>query len=151
MLEIINTIGPLFYPCMLSAFTLAVFCRKGNEKGCIAAIITGLVVDIYMFRCTNIGSLWWNFIGFLIAFAVGYLVSVLTAQKETKAAVKGDFDYETATGADLTIGNVVKLAVAGKIQEKDEDGYYVIPGKLDKVGYALIAFFIIQCIVLMFI
>lgn len=151
MLEIINTIGPLFYPCMLSAFTLAVFCRKGNEKGCIAAIITGLVVDIYMFRCTNIGSLWWNFIGFLIAFAVGYLVSVLTAQKETKAAVKDDFDYETATGADLTIGNVVKLAVAGKIQEKDEDGYYVIPGKLDKVGYALIAFFIIQCIVLMFI
>ena len=37
VLDIINVIGPMFYPCMLSAFTLAVFCKKGNEKGCIAA------------------------------------------------------------------------------------------------------------------
>lgn len=29
VLDIINIIGPLFYPCMLSAFTLAVFCKKG--------------------------------------------------------------------------------------------------------------------------
>ena len=30
----------------------------------------------------------------------------------------------------------------------DEDGYYVVPGKLDKIGYALIAFFVIQCVIL---
>ena len=59
-----------------------------------------------------------------------------------------EFSYETATGNQLTISNVVKLAVAGKIEEKDEDGYYVVPGKLDKIGYALIAFFVIQCLVL---
>ena len=78
VLDLINVIGPMFYPCMLSAFTLAVFCKKGNEKGCIAAIITGLVVDLYMFLRTDIGSLWWNFFGFLIAFAVGYIVSIIT-------------------------------------------------------------------------
>lgn len=146
VLDLINVIGPMFYPCMLSAFTLAVFCKKGNEKGCIAAIITGLVVDLYMFLRTDIGSLWWNFFGFLIAFAVGYIVSIIT-NKDTEAAEKG-FSYETATGSQLTISNVVKLAVAGKIEEKDEDGYYVVPGKLDKIGYALIAFFVIQCLVL---
>lgn len=147
VLDIINIIGPLFYPCMLSAFTLAVFCKKGNEKGCIAAILAGLAVDLYMFRCTSIGSLWWNFFGFLFAFAVGYLVSILT-NKETEQVSAADFCYETATGPNLTISNVVKLAVAGKIEEKDEDGYYVVPGKVDKIGYALIAFFVIQCIVL---
>ena len=91
--------------------------KKGNEKGCIAAIITGLVVDLYMFLRTDIGSLWWNFFGFLIAFAVGYIVSIIT-NKDTEAAAK-EFSYETATGSQLTISNVVKLAVAGKIEEKD--------------------------------
>ena len=147
VLDLINVIGPMFYPCMLSAFTLAVFCKKGNEKGCIAAIITGLVVDLYMFLRTDIGSLWWNFFGFLIAFAVGYIVSIIT-NKDTEAVVAKEFSYETATGNQLTISNVVKLAVAGKIEEKDEDGYYVLPVKLDKIGYALIAFFVIQCLVL---
>ena len=147
VLDLINVIGPMFYPCMLSAFTLAVFCKKGNEKGCISAIITGLVVDLYMFLRTDIGSLWWNFFGFLIAFAVGYIVSIIT-NKDTEVAAAKEFSYETATGNQLTISNVVKLAVAGKIEEKDEDGYYVVPGKLDKIGYALIAFFVIQCIVL---
>ena len=147
VLDLINVIGPMFYPCMLSAFTLAVFCKKGNEKGCIAAIVTGLVVDLYMFLRTDIGSLWWNFFGFLIAFAVGYIVSIIT-NKDTEVAAAKEFSYETATGNQLTISNVVKLAVAGKIEEKDEDGYYVVPGKLDKIGYALIAFFVIQCLVL---
>ena len=148
VLDLINVIGPMFYPCMLSAFTLAVFCKKANEKGCIAAIITGLAVDLYMFLGTDIGSLWWNFFGFLIAFAVGYAVSIVTGGDTKTALTAKEFSYETATGSDLTISNVVKLAVAGKIEEKDEEGYYVVPGKLDKIGYALIAFFVIQCVIL---
>lgn len=70
VLDIINIIGPLFYPCFLAAFVLAVFCRRANEKGCLAAIVTGLAVDLYMFRYTSIGSLWWCFVGFVVAFAV---------------------------------------------------------------------------------
>ena len=101
-----------------------------------------------MFLGTNIGSLWWNFFGFLVAFAVGYIVSIVTNKNEEVATAGAEFSYETATGNQLTISNVVKLAVAGKIEEKDEDGYYVVPGKLDKIGYALIAFFVIQCIIL---
>ena len=132
---------------MLSAFTLAVFCKKGNEKGCITAIVTGLVVDVLMWKCTDIGSLWWNFFGFVVAFAAGYIVSILT-NREKEAAVGGDFDFETASGSELTIDHVVKMAVAGKIAEKDEDGYYVVPGKLDRIGYALIAFFVVQCVIL---
>ena len=147
ILDLINVIGPLFYPCMLSAFTLAVFCKKGNEKGCITAIVTGLVVDVFMWRCTDIGSLWWNFFGFVVAFAAGYLVSTLT-NKEKEKAVAADFDYATASGSELTIDYVVKAAVAGKIEEKDGDGYYVVPGKLDKIGYALISFFVVQCVIL---
>lgn len=147
ILDLINVIGPLFYPCMLSAFTLAVFCKKGNEKGCITAIVTGLVVDVFMWRCTDIGSLWWNFFGFVAAFAAGYVVSIFT-NKEKEKAVAADFDYATASGSELTIDYVVKAAVAGKIEEKDEDGYYVVPGKLDKIGYALIAFFVVQCVIL---
>lgn len=146
VLDIINIIGPLFYPCMLSAFVLAVFCKKGNQKGCIAAVITGLIVDIYMFKFTSIGSLWWCFFGFLVAFTVGYIVSLLTQEKEEESLT--DFSFETSTGSALTLGNVVKLAIAGKVEEKDDEGYYVIPGKIDKIGYALIAFFCIQCIIL---
>lgn len=32
VLDLINVIGPMFYPCMLSAFTLAVFCKKEMKK-----------------------------------------------------------------------------------------------------------------------
>ncbi|MCH3972287.1 MAG: sodium/solute symporter [Oscillospiraceae bacterium] len=153
VLDLINVIGPMFYPCMLSAFILAVFCKRGNEKGCLAAILTGLVVDIYMFRFTSIGSLWWSFFGTIVAVAVGYLVSVLTSKKEEKTEKEQqkdleNFDFTTATGSALTIHNITKLAVAGKIAEKDKEGYYVIPGKIDKIGYGLIAFFVVQCIIL---
>ncbi len=103
-----------------------------------------------MWKCTSIGSLWWNFFGFVAAFAAGYLVSILTYKGE-EAVSGSDFNYETATGSELTIKNVVKLAVAGKIQEKDEEGYYVVPGKLDKIGYGLIVFFVVQCVALVLI
>ena len=35
-----------------------------------------------------------------------------------------------------------------KIAEKDSSGYYVVPGKMDKIGYVLIAFFVVQCVIL---
>lgn len=147
VLNIINIIGPLFYPCFLSAFVLAVFCKRGNEKGCLAAIVAGLLFDLYMFRFTSIGSLWWCFIGFVVAFAVGYIVSLVTAKEETRAAA-GDFSYENATGNQLTIHSVMQMAIQGKIKERDEHGYYVVPGKMDKFGYALIIFFVVQCVLL---
>jgi SSS family transporter len=147
VLGIINIIGPLFYPCFLSAFVLAVFCKRGNEKGCLAAIVAGLAIDLYMFRYTGIGSLWYSFLGFVFAFAIGYIVSLLTSKPET-AVQNGEFSYEKATGNQLTIHNVMQLAIAGKIKDRDEHGYYVVPGRMDRFCYALIAFFIVQCVIL---
>lgn len=152
VLDIINTIGPLFYPCMLSAFVLAVFCKRGNEKGCISAVIAGLAFDLFLFLGTNVGSLWWNFFGFLVAFTVGYIVSILTSKHDkTAGGTNDEFSFETATGSKLTIGYITQLAAAGKIAEKDSEGYYVIPGKIDRISYVLIAFFIVQCILLVLI
>ncbi len=148
VLDIINIVGPLFYPCFLSAFVLAVFCRRGNEKGCLAAIVAGLAFDLYMFRYTSIGSLWWCFIGFVVAFAAGYAVSILTGGDNTAGGNDAAFSYENATGSRLTIHNVVRLAVEGKIREKDDDGYYVVPGKMDRYCWALIIFFAVQCVLL---
>lgn len=147
VLDIINILGPLFYPCMLSTYVLAVFCKKGNEKGCIAAVLSGLAIDLYMFLFTSVGSLWWCFIGFVFAFAVGYIVSIIT-NKDPEVDPAKEFSFETAVGSELTINNVVRLAMEKKIAEKDSSGYYVIPGKMDKIGYVLIAFFVVQCVIL---
>ena len=147
VLDIINILGPLFYPCMLSTYVLAVFCKKGNEKGCIAAVLSGLAIDLYMFLFTSVGSLWWFFIGFVFAFAVGYIVSIIT-NKDPEVDPAKEFSFETAVGSELTINNVVRLAMEKKIAEKDSSGYYVVPGKMDKIGYVLIAFFVVQCVIL---
>lgn len=147
VLDIINILGPLFYPCMLSTYVLAVFCKKGNEKGCIAAVLSGLAIDLYMFLFTSVGSLWWCFIGFVFAFAVGYIVSIIT-NKDPEVDPAKEFSFETAVGSELTINNVVRLAMEKKIAEKDSSGYYVVPGKMDKIGYVLIAFFVVQCVIL---
>lgn len=147
VLDIINILGPLFYPCMLSTYVLAVFCKKGNEKGCFAAVLAGLAIDLYMFLFTSVGSLWWCFIGFVFAFAVGYIVSIVT-NKDPEIDEDKEFSFETAVGSELTINNVVRLAMEKKIAEKDASGYYVVPGKMDKIGYVLIAFFVVQCVIL---
>lgn len=147
VLDIINILGPLFYPCMLSTYVLAVFCKKGNEKGCIAAVLSGLAIDLYMFLFTSVGSLWWCFIGFVFAFAVGYIVSIIT-NKDPEVDPAKEFSFETAVCSELTINNVVRLAMEKKIAEKDSSGYYVVPGKMDKIGYVLIAFFVVQCVIL---
>ena len=126
---------------------MAVFCKKGKEKGCIAAVLSGLAIDLYMFLFTSVGSLWWCFIGFVFAFAVGYIVSIIT-NKDPEVDPAKEFSFETAVGSELTINNVVRLAMEKKIAEKDSSGYYVVPGKMDKIGYVLIAFFVVQCVIL---
>ena len=68
--------------------------------------------------------------------------------KDPEVDYDKEFSFETATGSELTINNVVRLAMEKKIAEKDSSGYYVVPGKMDKIGYVLIVFFVVQCVIL---
>lgn len=150
LLDVSNILGPLFYGAILGGFSLAILTKKGNEIGCIAAMLTGLISGVFLAYNTNIGSLWWSFISTVLAFAVGYIVSLLTSNKKQEVlSSEKVFDYSKATGSALCIQTQLELAIQGKIKEKDEDGYYIIPGKLDKISIVLFIYFIIQIILLL--
>src|SRR5699024_403340 len=145
VLDAINTVGPLFYGAILGSFALAILTKRGNQKGMFAAIISGLAVVGYMAFVTSIGSMWWNFFGATISFAVGYIVSIITTGKKA-VVTEPSTEGEEYFGSNLSIPGQLELVVKGKIEEKDSDGYYVIPGKIDKIVIVLIAFFIVQTV-----
>ena len=76
IIESINKVSSLAAGPILGTFLLAILTRKANEKGVIVGIITGFVGNLVLWKMTEISWLWWNVIGCLVTFFVGYGLSI---------------------------------------------------------------------------
>ena len=79
MIEAVNKVGSLANGPILAMFLLGILTRVGNEKGAVGGLILGLIANacLWLFA-PEISWLWWNVFGFVVAFGVGFIVSVLT-------------------------------------------------------------------------
>ncbi len=78
VIELINMIGSAFYGPTLAVFLLGLWTKRTNQHGAIAGLIAGVAVNIILWLFfPSVSWLWWNAIGCGIAFAVGYLLSLL--------------------------------------------------------------------------
>ena len=71
----INKVGSLTYGPILATFLLAILTRRANDKGTIIGILTGVIGNMIIWQLTPISWLWWNVIGCIITFIIGYITS----------------------------------------------------------------------------
>jgi SSS family solute:Na+ symporter len=86
VLETGLSIASVAYGGLLGVFLLGLLTKRATQRGAIAGMICGLIVNTYIWRWTHIAWTWYVTIGASATFAVGYLASLMRASNETPAA-----------------------------------------------------------------
>lgn len=72
----INKIGSLANGPILAAFLLAILTKRTNDRGAMIGIVAGFLFNLYLWiYVPGVSWLWWNVIGCVVTFLVGYFVS----------------------------------------------------------------------------
>ncbi len=80
------SIASLAYGGLLGVFLLGLITRRATQKGAIAGMLCGLALNIYIWGWTNIAWTWFVTFGSIATFVVGYLASLLEAEKNADSA-----------------------------------------------------------------
>ncbi|MBT8365187.1 MAG: sodium:proline symporter, partial [Deltaproteobacteria bacterium] len=76
VIESINKIGSLINGPLLAVFVMGMLSRRVNGQGAIIGLVVGFCGNLWLWQFTpKISWLWWNVVGFFVAYAIGYLVS----------------------------------------------------------------------------
>ena len=127
ILETLSKVGSYFVGAKLSMFGLGFFSKQTTEKGLLVGVAVGFVMVWYVATQTDIAWPWFCAIGAGVNIVVAMLASrILDGKQETYSVytVRGQKD---------------EFARLGKA-EKD-NGWYLVPGKVDSVSWHLLLFF----------
>jgi Na+/proline symporter len=81
-IEVVNRFGSYFYGSILGVFMLAILTKRANGTGASLGLFAGMGIVAYVAATTRIHFLWWNVIGAIAVFVVGYLISLATPSPE---------------------------------------------------------------------
>ena len=82
VIEAINKVSSAFFGPILGAFVLAILTKKTNAFGANVGIITGVLLNFYLwFFVPDVFWFWWNAIGGITTIVVGMLASRLSKMK----------------------------------------------------------------------
>jgi SSS family solute:Na+ symporter len=78
IIESVNKIGSLINGPLLAVFLMGMLTHRVNGQGALLGLVTGFSGNLWLWRyAPNISWLWWNVIGFFLAYAVGYVMSLV--------------------------------------------------------------------------
>jgi SSS family solute:Na+ symporter len=78
IIESVNKIGSLINGPLLAVFLTGMLTRRVNGPGALLGLIVGFSGNLWLWRyAPDISWLWWNVIGFLVAYATGYVMSLI--------------------------------------------------------------------------
>jgi len=80
VLEVGLSIASVAYGALLGAFLLGVLTRTASERGAMAGMICGFVLDLYLWLCTSVQFTWYVVLGSGTTFIVGYSASLVMPQ-----------------------------------------------------------------------
>jgi SSS family solute:Na+ symporter len=128
ILQVLSSIGSYFVGAQLGMFAVGFFSKQATEKGVLVGTLVGFVVVWYMANHTVVSWPWFCAIGAGTNIVVTIAASLLIDGKQA--------DYSPYT----IKGQIRKFEQEG-LQQKQE-GWYLVPGKIDTASYGLIAFFV---------
>jgi SSS family solute:Na+ symporter len=82
VLEGINKIGSVFYGPLLAVFALGIVTKSARSAGVIIGLFLGIACNIVLWAFfPEVSWLWWNVTGFILAFAAGIILSLLSKKQ----------------------------------------------------------------------
>jgi SSS family transporter len=77
VLEVGLSIASVAYGSLLGVFLLGVLTRRASERGAMAGMLSGFLLNLYLWRFTHVAFTWYVTLGSILTFVVGYSVSLL--------------------------------------------------------------------------
>lgn len=128
ILQTLSQVGAYFVGAKISMYGLGFFSKHATEKGVLVGVFVGFVVIWLVATQTDIAWPWYCLIGGVVNVTVSLAASLLLDGKQAEYS-----EYSIR-------GQQAMFARTGKAVK--EDGWYVLPGKVDPQSYGLIAFFV---------
>ena len=83
IIESINKIGSLINGPLLAVFLMGMLTRRVNGQGATGGLIVGFALNLLLWKyAPKISWLWWNVVGFFMAYGTGYLISLAFAKPD---------------------------------------------------------------------
>ncbi len=100
IIESINKIGSLINGPILATFLLAILTKRATGQGAVTGILCGFIANLMLWKfAPEVSWLWWNVIGCLITFSVGYLTSLFFAVPDPDKVKRLTFSGDAAVEA----------------------------------------------------
>ncbi len=135
ILETLSKIGSYFVGAKLSMYALGFFSKHTTERGLLIGIVFGFATVWYVASHTDIAWPWFCLIGASVNMSVSITASLMLDGKQQNYS-----PYSIK-------GQIAKFEREGIAQK--ENGWYLVPGKVDKINYLLLLFFV-ACIAFLF-
>jgi SSS family solute:Na+ symporter len=129
VLEILSKVGSFFVGAKLSAYGLGFYSRHTTEKGLLIGVAAGFICLWYVEVNSDIAWPWYCAIGGAVSVVVGWLASVLLD------GFQDDYHPYTVQGQ--------KDVFRSENRPEMIDGWYQMPGKVDRSSYLMLVYFVL--------
>jgi len=134
VLEILSKVGSFFVGAKLSSYLLGFYSKHASERGVLIGIAAGFLTLVYVEARLDIAWPWYCAIGGAASIAVGWSSSVL-------------LDGFQETHHPLSIRGQ-RERFAREDRPEMQDGWYLVPGRVDRSSYFLLLYFVLCLIAL---
>ncbi|MEM7280745.1 MAG: hypothetical protein AAF438_03870 [Pseudomonadota bacterium] len=135
ILEVLSRVGSYFVGAKLAMYGLGFFSKHTTEKGLLTGVVVGFAVVWAVAELTDIAWPWYCLIGAAANIAISLPVSLL-------------LDGKQASWSPYSIPGQIQRYQRENLPEK-QDGWYLVPGKLDTMSYVLFGYFLV-CLTLLY-
>ena len=127
VLEILSKVGSFFVGAKVAMFGLGFFSKHASERGLMVGVVAGFFTLAYIEYFQDIAWPWYCLIGGIVSTGVGWVFSLI-------------LDGFQKQESEYTVRGQQARFVREELAEQQE-GWYVVPGKIDRASYWLLAYF----------
>ena len=134
VLEVLSKAGSYFVGATFCMFVLGFYSKHITEKGLLIGVAASFLSIWYTAVATDVSWPWYCVIGVVVNAVVAWVASLILTGKQTEMhlyTVKGQQDEYARLNKPIK-----------------EDGWYVIPGKIDNASYGLLIMFALSILFL---
>ncbi len=129
ILETLSKVGSYFVGAKLAMYGMGFFSKHTSERGLLIGVVAGFAVVWFVATSTDIAWPWYTLIGAACNIAVAWPLSLLLDGRKSEWS-----EYSVP-------GQIAKYRLQG-LQEQ-ENGWYLVPGKVDTMSYVLFGYFLL--------
>ncbi|MFV8439431.1 sodium:solute symporter family transporter [Vibrio owensii] len=134
VLEVLSKAGSYFVGASFCMFVLGFYSKHITEKGLLIGVAASFLVIWYVAVATDIAWPWYCVIGVIVNAVVAYVASLLLTGKQD------EMHLYTVKGQQTEYARLNKPI--------KQDGWYVVPGKIDAPCYGLLVMFVFSLVML---